>query len=344
MILRLLLTLPVCLTLATAAGAADVCAPKILRPLAGDTESQARAVNAAGQAVGWSKGPRGVRAVFWDAAGRPHVLSPLPGDTIARAYGLNSDGVVVGDSEGATFNAVVWRLDRKPRRLAFPSGHEQGHARSINDKGLIAGWSLDRTDGKGPAGGQALHGVVWRGASVLRDLAPLAGDLETLALDINAKGETVGVSYGRDGRETAVLWSSDGTPTALPQLAKRNTGVAFAINAGGEAAGVSGRPAWAIPTAWTPAAEALPEPTGVTRSLGLDNDGAGEAAGYGQGTGGSHVALFWDRDGRVHVLPPLAGDVDTEAFGIAAGPLVAGHSLGARGVKGVLWRVAASCR
>lgn len=100
MILRLLLTLPVCLTLATAAGAADVCAPKILRPLAGDTESQARAVNAAGQAVGWSKGPRGVRAVFWDAAGRPHVLSPLPGDAIARAYGLNSTVSSSGTARG----------------------------------------------------------------------------------------------------------------------------------------------------------------------------------------------------------------------------------------------------
>ena len=75
----------------TRAGAA-----RELPPLGGDSASAAYALNNRGQAVGFSSGVGGQRAVMWDANGTPAALPGSPDMSRSRATGINERGDVSG--------------------------------------------------------------------------------------------------------------------------------------------------------------------------------------------------------------------------------------------------------
>jgi probable HAF family extracellular repeat protein len=117
--------------------------------LPGDLESQALAVNNAGQVVGFSRGSSGFRAVLWNRSGARN-LGTLPGGNFSQALGINQAGAVVGLSTvgfGAT-HAFLWTAtggmldlnDLIPADLNLLIVAAVG----INDNGQIVAFGGDR--------------------------------------------------------------------------------------------------------------------------------------------------------------------------------------------------------
>jgi uncharacterized membrane protein len=93
-------------------------------PLAGDTGSEAFAINDEGELVGTSTGPSGSTAVLWSPRRRPMPLPPLGGNAESHAFAINAQGVAAGVSLGeSAYTAVVWdtrpcsELPRPPVRI-----------------------------------------------------------------------------------------------------------------------------------------------------------------------------------------------------------------------------------
>jgi probable HAF family extracellular repeat protein len=162
--------------------------------LAGGTLSEAHAVNARGQAVGYSSvGNDFTRhAVLWDTSRAPVDLGTLPGDTNSEARGINARGDIVGESyttEGQ-HHAVVWRNGVISALPSLPGGGDSV-AYAINARDQIVGQS-------------GVHAALWEKRGVT-DLGALPGNGASRAYGINERGQVVGSSdvafYSH-----AVLW------------------------------------------------------------------------------------------------------------------------------------------
>ncbi|MGV3723295.1 MAG: hypothetical protein ACO1SX_20545, partial [Actinomycetota bacterium] len=224
---------------------------EIAGDLVGDTE--ATAINARGDVVGWTRAADGKLAAFIYRNGKPALL-PIPKGFIgSRALGLNDRGVVVG--------LVV----RKHRAVAADTGRElegkheithavawpgvgvrdlgPGEARDVNNRGEIVGPSAIWRDGKtrepitldpavtlfkgnaisengAIAGTAVLFGSSAGRPALLRSrqldlLDDSAGGPEGTAYDVNSKGVAVGMSSVLDGE--AFLWAN-GQQTLLGTL------------------------------------------------------------------------------------------------------------------------------
>ena len=80
-----------------------------LGTLPGDWASEAIAINNAGDVVGYSKGPRGMRAFIWTNGSGMQELGVLPGGSSSRALAVSDLGEVVGSSTSASGDhAFVW--------------------------------------------------------------------------------------------------------------------------------------------------------------------------------------------------------------------------------------------
>ena len=118
---------------------------RTLEHLPGYSSSTAVAINAAGQAVGWSGDVTGTSssAAAW-SDGEVIGLGSLEGDSNSRALALNDDGQVVGWSGNAENDprATFWQegfmLDLNSL-LPADSGWHLMEARGINNQGMIAG-------------------------------------------------------------------------------------------------------------------------------------------------------------------------------------------------------------
>ena len=71
----------------------------ILVTLPGDFASEALAINNAGEVVGYSKGPNGMRAFLWTKSNGMEELGILAGGSSSRALAINDSGTVVGASD-----------------------------------------------------------------------------------------------------------------------------------------------------------------------------------------------------------------------------------------------------
>ena len=101
------------------------------------------AINAAGDVVGYSKGPRGLRAFLWTKNGGMEDLGILPGGSSSRALDISNSGVVVGSSATSSGDhAFVWRkqtgmVDLNEAGSAADLGVVLVEADAINNKGEI---------------------------------------------------------------------------------------------------------------------------------------------------------------------------------------------------------------
>jgi len=114
-------------------------------------ESEALDINEAGDIVGWSRGPRGTRAVMWSRAGL-RELGGLPGASHSRARAINARGEVVGDSGGDhEGRAFLWTraagLQDLNTLLAQAAPFELVEAVAINDQGQIIALGRERGHG-----------------------------------------------------------------------------------------------------------------------------------------------------------------------------------------------------
>ena len=119
--------------------------------LPGDRQTNATAINEAGQVVGISQRLTGVSyvqfsAFLWQSDSGMTNLGDLPGGNDGSfAYGINDLGQVVGYSYAATgYGAFLWQSGAGMQDLntmldASGSGWSLGYASAINSKGQIVG-------------------------------------------------------------------------------------------------------------------------------------------------------------------------------------------------------------
>jgi probable HAF family extracellular repeat protein len=108
-------------------------------PSLGGAASSARAINGAGQVVGWSETPGGARHAFLWNGYSTKDLGTLGGSTSA-AYGTYARGQAVGCSRLANGHTHPFLYqDGVMEDLGLPAGRSNGCATSINVDGVIVG-------------------------------------------------------------------------------------------------------------------------------------------------------------------------------------------------------------
>lgn len=336
-------------------GQGAVSQPSRLSPLEGHSQSEAYAINAAGEIAGWSFGSAPKIAVLWDADGNPIELAPLPGDQESQAEGINDAGIVVGWSRGAgeAEMAVVWGPDRLPMELPRLPGHARSRARGINDAGVVIGRSwIDGTQ----------RAVMWRQDGAVVELSRLPGDPGGEALGINTEGVIVGTS--RDTPETgrartAMVWYPDGSEASLSPLPGDEESIAIAINDVDLVVGESTRMIQAEDGCVLAFTGVAWDRTGQLRVLPPLADGVNGFPAFGCIVQGSHAAditnsgiavglsatgtqaVRWDPDGTPVALPPLPGDTFSWAHGVNEAGVAVGFSAvdaSAKVKTAVVWR------
>jgi probable HAF family extracellular repeat protein len=202
-----------------------------LPPLPGGYDSYAAGVNNRGQVVGWAEdgildptcnnAPPAKQflqfeAVIWGPKLTEITqLPPFPGDPDSAAVAINDLGQVVGIS-GLCSNAVggasakhalLWE-NGKPIDLGNIGGGAWNTPSSLNKHGQIVGFG--NTSGDENAG-FAPNAWLWTQATGMKPLPLLSGDTNSIAYDINEKGQIVGQSAGpKDGPigERAFLYAN----------------------------------------------------------------------------------------------------------------------------------------
>lgn len=314
--------------------------PARLRPLTGDAQSEAHAINARGEVAGFSFDPSPHTAVIWDPEGNPIALPRPAGADASEALGIDDAGVVVGWSreENGAQRAVIWHLDRAPSVLARLAGQEDSRASGVNDAGVAVGrtWT---PEGDRPA--------MWNAEGRPTELSRLDGDPEGEARDVNAWNVAVGWSEGPRDPETGLTiktarrWDPSGGDSVLPARPGDAESLALAINDAGVVVGESVRPGGpCLGDTFTAVAWGA---TGRPRPLAPLPGGACSSA-RGIGAAGVIVGMtesrgvIWDLNGSASELPPLSGDDRSWANGVNDEGTAVGVSRGDAGNTAVAWR------
>ena len=162
----------------------------------GGSVSNAVAINARGEVIGWSfTATEGSHGFLWRSG---QMVDLGPGEAVA----MNDKGrvVVVRSFAGRSWSRV-WAGGRS-RALPPLSGWRDSEAIAINDRGQIVGSS-----GKKPYGSDDVgvhHAVMWQDGRIT-DLGTLGGT-SSEATAINERGEIAGWSETKTGRTHAFLW------------------------------------------------------------------------------------------------------------------------------------------
>lgn len=170
-----------------------------LPPLPGDTASVAYAINNSGQAVGYSSGPGGERAVSWTAAGQP---APLAAAAAARsqAYAVNQRGDAAGVVGTSTARrATVWPTGGGATSLVPLPGFEASEAVSINAAATVVGYSTTSAEVR--------RATLWLSTGAAVDLGVLPGDSASQAFGVNDPGAVVGGSATPESMR-AFIWTA----------------------------------------------------------------------------------------------------------------------------------------
>jgi probable HAF family extracellular repeat protein len=230
------------------------------------------------------------------------------------AFGINDQGEIAGayntDTAQRPFRSV-----RKAgfQELSLPAGSNGGVAYSINEVGEAAGYV---------SGANGVRPAWWTRRGDVQVLASGAG-LSTKALDLNARGDIVGVS----GSDTlaAVFWPRKGGIVNLAALPGFSNGEAVAISDNGSIAGVvtgaAGFPNRARAVLWqadTLAIQDLGTLPGGTDSRARDVNNRGEVVGRSNTPNGSRAFVWTASTGMrdLNSLVSVPGLVMTDALSV----------------------------
>ena len=194
-------------------------------------QSEATAINATGQVVGWSGRQTLPRAFSWSAAGGMIDLGTL-GGSFSAAQAVNRAGQVVGwsnpdDVDPIAFHTFLWTAATGMVDLGTLGG-TSSFAYDINDAGQLVGQD---TSGSG-----ITHAILWTVAGGLRDLGTLGGTY-SLASAINNAGQVVGESTTVSGVTHAFRWSEVSGMVDLGTLGGSSSSAAD-INTAGQVVGL----------------------------------------------------------------------------------------------------------
>jgi uncharacterized membrane protein len=188
----------------------------------------AHAVNNHGVAVGerpdenWA-----LHAIRWNANGRAHDLGA---GAHSWASDINDRGVIVGYlTTPQGHRAFVAAPGAAPTLLPHPAGivQTQDIAMAINERGDIAGFSVDRDTGR-------LNPVVWRGRAHRPTLLPAPNNYYHSVVGINEEGTVVGTREAPGGYQTVIWTGRDHHEVAISEPGV----LGWAINDRGQVAGV----------------------------------------------------------------------------------------------------------
>jgi probable HAF family extracellular repeat protein len=151
-------------------------------PSLGGATFSARAINGAGQVVGWSETPGGAQHAFLWNGSSTKDLGTLGGRTSA-AYGTYATGQAVGCSQlaGGRTHPFLYQ-NGVMKDLGLPSGQSNGCAISINANGVIVGNSGNRAWVKTSSGFTLLPmpaGAVGMRAAHIANNGEIAGQYRT---------------------------------------------------------------------------------------------------------------------------------------------------------------------
>lgn len=176
-----------------------------------DAISQAYAVNARAEVVGFSSDGSGIRAVKWNADGTTAPLAALPGEVAGFAYAIADDGTAVGTATVATAqninrqHAVRWDPRGRVTDLGpLLGGTDSSSISTPGRDGTTVGSSLT-------AAGHT-HAVLWDRGGVVSDLGTLPQDTDSSARFLTRQGLIVGNSWGSDNVQHAVIWRNARLP------------------------------------------------------------------------------------------------------------------------------------
>jgi probable HAF family extracellular repeat protein len=290
----------------------------------GGNYSEANAINARGQIVGYSlTGDGDWHAFLWENG----VLTDLGtlGGRNSSAWDINDAGQIVGFSElDGRLRAVLWEAGRM-EDLGTLGGGSEAHA--INSAGQIVGSSS--------VFGTGSHAFLWE-HGVMVDLGTVPGGLASEANAINPAGQVAGAVYA-DGAFHAALWDHD----VLADLGTLGGQHSFGrgINSKGQVVGYSdmadGRPHAFL---WQRGTMSDLGTLGGDVSMAFEINPSGQVVGQSTRAAGGGAAFLWDKGGMIG-LGTLPGGLGGVGFGINPAGQVVGSSVTAEGaVHATLWK------
>lgn len=185
-------------------------------------------INIHGDVVGASDGADGRQhATLW-RRGRIIAL-PTPSGESSFANTINDRGQIAGTLSGPSgeLRPVIWENGRV-RELGF-GAHTLPF--DLNNRGQLVGWTGFGVDG-------AYHAFLWQHGRVTKLPRPQRSYPNSVARDVNERGEIVGSYAGLDDSSHALRWYR-GTMTELGTLSTGNASAAGAVNDLGQVVGAA---------------------------------------------------------------------------------------------------------
>lgn len=211
-------------------------------------------------------------------------------------------------------------------------------AAAFNDRGQIVS-----TQPIEPAGA-FLRAVIWQRGKGLKFLEPAPEDDNSIAADINNRGEVVGISgpYPNESAlgERSVIWDRRGRVTVIPEFSDSTGGRPYAMNDAGQVIGANNTPGGGRGYIWD-------RKRGLRAIDGLFSGGVGfpssindrgEIVGSGSFYNyGSH-AIFWSEETGTVDLGDLPGSIESSyASDINNHRQIVGYATGEGGSVAVIW-------
>jgi len=211
---------------------------------------------------------------------------------------------------------------------------------AFNDRGQIVS-----TQPIEPAGA-FLRAVIWQRGKGLKFLEPAPGDDNSIAADINNRGEVVGISgpYPNESAlgERSVIWDRRGRVTVIPGFPDSESGRPYAMNDAGQVVGAtygSGEVRgyiWDRKSGLRAIEGLISGRSGIPSSINDHGEVVGSSSFY-NGNSGSH-AIFWSEETGTVDLGDLPGSIESSyASDINNHRQIVGYATGEGGSVAVIW-------
>lgn len=210
-------------------------------------------------------------------------------------------------------------------------------AAGFNDRGQIVGTQSIEPDGA------MLRAVIWKRGKGLQLLEPARGDDNSVAVDINNRGEVLGTSGPYPSESTAgvrsVIWDRHSRVTVIPDFPDSTGSTPYAVNDAGQVIGASDTPNDVRGYLWD-------RKNGLRVIEGLMDDRSsspsaindrGDVVGTSSFYNGQH-AIFWSEETGVVDLGDLPGGPElSHGYDINNHRQIVGNATGQSGGEAVIW-------